>query len=305
MGSEETTTEFPHVLILLATFNGMKYLEEQISSIYGQIGVRLSIFVQDDGSTDGTVEYLESQLKLGKITSLTKSKQIGSTKVFINLLNLAPDAEFYAFSDQDDIWEPSKLTELTNLLALLNSPGISFSGRVFIDSKSSVLKSENIQLSHIGSRNALIQNLIPGNTSLINNSGKVLLSNLNSDGVQHYDAWIYLIFSLCGTIYLSDEPLTRYRIHSDNQIGLGANILKKIGDFEKNLAGFKSNVVNILTNENIELSRANAILLNSFLALLNSRNPYKRLSLLMSLKLYRKKRMQTFLFGVYLVFRKS
>ena len=298
------TPEIPHVCILLATFNGMKYLQEQMSSIYGQVGVKISILVQDDGSTDGTVAYLESQLQLGKIASLTKSKQIGSTKVFIDLLNMAPNADFYAFSDQDDVWELSKLTKLTTLLGSLNSPGISFSGRILIDSKGKILRSEHIPLRRIGSRNALIQNIIPGNTSLINKSGKVMLSRLNSHGVQHYDAWIYLLFSLFGTICLSDEPLIRYRVHRDNQIGLGTNSFNRIRNFEENLVGFKLNAENILENENLKVSQVNQNLLNSFLALLSIKNPLKRFSLLMQLRLHRKKRIQTIILAVYLVFRK-
>jgi glycosyltransferase involved in cell wall biosynthesis len=304
MEAETTKSKIPHVCILLATFNGMKYLDEQISSIYGQIGVKLSILVQDDGSTDGTVEYLENQLKLGKIKSFTKSRRIGSTKVFINLLNMAPDAEYYAFSDQDDLWESTKLMKLTNLLGSLDSPGISFSGRILIDSEGYVMRSESIQLRHIGTRNALIQNLIPGNTSLINNSGRIFLSTLNSDEVQHYDSWIYLIFSMFGTICLSDEPLTRYRIHDDNQIGLGGDITSKVRSFETNLSGFKSNALSILKINSVELSAENQILLNSFLALIRSRNPYKRCLLLMRLRLYRKTGIQTLLFNLYLAFRK-
>jgi glycosyltransferase involved in cell wall biosynthesis len=304
MESENTMSKIPHVCILLATFNGMKYLDEQISSIYGQIGVKLSILVQDDGSTDGTVEYLENQLKLGKITSFTKSRRIGSTKVFIDLLNIAPDAEYYAFSDQDDVWESAKLIKLTNLLGSLDSPGISFSGRILIDSEGYVMRSESIQLNHISTRNALIQNLIPGNTSLINNSGRIFLSTFNSDDVQHYDSWIYLIFSMFGTIRLSDEPLTRYRIHGDNQIGLGSDFISKVRGFETNLSGFKSNAMSILKVNSVELSAENQILLNSFLALINSRNPYKRFLLLISLNLHRKSKIETFLFSVYLIFRK-
>lgn len=100
----------PSVAILLATFNGMPYLEEQIASIYAQIGVDITIFASDDMSNDGSWEFLNS-IK-DKNISLLPRKKIGSGAN--NFFRMICDAgidrfDYVALSDQDDVWAPRKL----------------------------------------------------------------------------------------------------------------------------------------------------------------------------------------------------
>jgi rhamnosyltransferase len=100
----------PRIAVLLATFNGQPYLEEQIASIFAQIGVNITIFVSDDMSTDGSFEFLNG-MHNDKIILLTR-KKIGSGAS--NFFRLIYDADidrfdYIALSDQDDIWGPLKL----------------------------------------------------------------------------------------------------------------------------------------------------------------------------------------------------
>ena len=298
-------SNIPHVSILLATFNGMKYLPQQLSSIYGQIGVKISILAHDDGSTDGTLNYLSSLNLSGKISSVSKSNQIGSTRAFLNLLAMAPDADYFAFCDQDDLWEQSKLISLIELIHSIDKPAMAFSGRALIDSNDLFIGPDRVQANQIGIRNALIQNIVPGNTLVLNRLGRDLARDNVSEGIEHYDAWLYLLMTCFGHIRVSNQLLTKYRIHSENQIGIGRNKLSRILRIESSLNSFRLDALNVLRSGEKKLSTENKIILNYFLALLDSKNFYERVILLSRLRLSRKSKFHTILFNCYLAIRKS
>lgn len=101
------------VLIMLSTYNGETYLRDQLNSLYAQKGVEVHILVRDDGSKDNTVEILkEYQQKFGKMT-IREDVNVGAALSFHTLMTYAyeifPDYNYYAFSDQDDVWFKDKL----------------------------------------------------------------------------------------------------------------------------------------------------------------------------------------------------
>ncbi len=296
-------SNIPHVAILLATFNGMKYLPQQLSSIYGQIGVNISILAHDDGSTDGTLDYLSSLNLSGKISSVSKNNQIGSTRAFLHLLAMAPDADYFAFCDQDDLWEQSKLISLIELIHSIDKPAMAFSGRALIDSNDFFIGSDRVQANQIGIRNALIQNIVPGNTLVLNRLGRDLARDNVSEGIEHYDAWLYLLMTCFGHIRVSNQLLTKYRIHSENQIGIGRNKLSRILRTESSLNSFRLDALSVLRSGEKKLSTENKIMLNYFIALLDSKNFYQRVILLSKLRLTRKSKFDTILFNCYLAIR--
>ena len=90
------------ILILMSTYNGEKYLREQIESIRNQtIKEDIEILVRDDGSKDGTLEILEEYAEIGTLQFI-RGKNIGSAQSFHELLRIAPKYDYYAFADQDD-----------------------------------------------------------------------------------------------------------------------------------------------------------------------------------------------------------
>ncbi len=281
----------------------MRYLPEQISSLTSQTGVTFSIEAQDDGSTDGTYEYLELLAEYHPVDKLMRSNQIGSSAVFMNLLNQAGVADYYAFCDQDDIWETNKLEKLIALFNSPNLPEIAFSGRVVISSKNKILKLDKVDSKRIGIQNALIQNSMPGNTMVISKEGRNFLVSLDYSGVRHYDSWIYLAFSTFGKIHLSHDLLTNYRIHDDNQVGYGGNWFHKIAHAEKNLANFKFNAQSLTGIQRNLPMQNNMVFLQHFIDLLSTKNLILRFLLLKKLKLTRKSKLQTLLISLYLLFR--
>ncbi|WP_276836115.1 glycosyltransferase [Megasphaera stantonii] len=99
----------PEVQVLMSTYNGEKYLEEQIESILQQKNVKVNLLVRDDGSTDRTIDILKKYADEKKLKFYLESN-IGYAKSFMNLLwNAEIGMDYYAFSDQDDVWLPEKL----------------------------------------------------------------------------------------------------------------------------------------------------------------------------------------------------
>ena len=213
--------KLPKVVILLSTFNGSRNLEEQLTSLKNQSGVTIEVKVNDDGSTDGTLEILSYWHDQGLITSILTSERIGPTASFLKLLKNSEGAPLVAFCDQDDVWDSQKILKLSNVMDY-SQPCVTFSRRNFIDAKSNLdvskVEALNVEPSFL---NAIVENIIPGNTVMLNSQAIQLINSTEQEDVIHYDWWVYLLISAFGVCKLIPERLICYRIHDENFIGLG------------------------------------------------------------------------------------
>ncbi len=236
------------VLVLMSTFNGIEFLEEQINSIFSQIGVEVDLLIRDDGSSDGSREYLWSyREKFNDVMRIIKGQNIGAKKSFLELICVAKDEyDFYAFADQDDIWDEDKLISAVRLLEKENmkmpliyaSPVREFKG----GEVGKVYFNESNQFTF---GNFLIKNYFPGCTMVFNGRLKQLVRSCDISQLPSYplhDHWLNLICTGCGgKVIMDTEPHILYRIHDRNEVGIRKNIVTKI--MENGL----------LTNENIRL----------------------------------------------------
>lgn len=101
----------PKVAVLMSTYNGERYLAEQIDSILAQRNVSVHLAVRDDGSSDGTLRILEQYRQRGRL-EYHQGENAGYTESFMRLCVHAPQADYYAFADQDDVWLPNKLQDM-------------------------------------------------------------------------------------------------------------------------------------------------------------------------------------------------
>jgi glycosyltransferase involved in cell wall biosynthesis len=202
----------------MATYNAGRYLDQQIESILNQTGVKVEIWVKDDGSTDGTFERLAQLEREGKIFSLTQSNRLGSSSVFFNLLEEVKDSDYYAFSDQDDIWKTSKLIKQIDLFKN-DSPKLVITGRKLIDADGNPLRKRSKRVLIPSFSNALIENIAYGNTQVLNKSLRSVVLSGGND-FKFIDAWIYLVASAFAEVSRVDEDLVLYRIHGNNAVGL-------------------------------------------------------------------------------------
>ena len=121
------------VLVIMSTYNGEKYVREQINSILMQKNVEVSVLVRDDGSTDGTLEVING-LQDDRITVLN-GENMGCEASFFELLMHCKGYEYYAFSDQDDIWLEDKLARAIGMIGSSDTPVLYCSNQMLVDGK--------------------------------------------------------------------------------------------------------------------------------------------------------------------------
>ena len=121
--------------VLMSTYNGERYLVDQIESILGQkTDFEYSLIVRDDGSTDKTCDILKQYAAENKIL-FVKGENIGAAKGFMSLLIDNPGYDYYAFSDQDDIWNENKLQIGVDSIRAFSGPALYCSNCELVDSE--------------------------------------------------------------------------------------------------------------------------------------------------------------------------
>ncbi len=233
------------ILILLSTYNGEKYLRNQIDSIINQSYTNWQLLLRDDLSTDNTSEIIgEYEKKDSRIRLIRKisGKNIGANLSFNILLNYAiknRSSNYFMFADQDDVWFPNKIELSVNTIQSITSPHITqdsplllFTNKIITDEKLNVLgnsyyKYQSIQADKIHLNQQLLQNVPTACTMIFNRTLAELASPIPQKSVMH-DHWISLVAASFGKIYYIDEPTMYYRQHSSNVFGAkkyGINLL--------------------------------------------------------------------------------
>ncbi len=213
--------------ILLATYNGEKFIKEQIDSILNQTYQDFNLIISDDCSKDGTRDILkEYEKKDSRIKVFFQSKNLGYVKNFEFLLNEV-ESEYYMLSDQDDVWLPEKIEKSYNCL-IDNKADLVFSDLEVVDRKlNTTFKSFNDLMKYTKKakkyedyRLEYLYNCVTGCTLLTKSKflKKILPLPNESEYVIH-DFWIPLIVSMNGKVKYLNEPLIKYRQHGHNQVG--------------------------------------------------------------------------------------
>ncbi|MCH8494079.1 MAG: glycosyltransferase family 2 protein [Balneolales bacterium] len=208
----------PKVAVLMSTYNGEKFIREQLNSIVSQRDISMTLFVRDDGSTDQTCEIIaEYSIKYSNI-SFEKGSNLGVVGSFFRLMSLAGDSyDYYAFADQDDVWLDEKLSRAVHKMksATTSEPKMYYSRLEFVSEDLQHLGYSIIPTTN-GFHNALVQNQATGCTVVLNRSARnCIVDKLPSWSLMH-DWWCYLVVSAFGTVVYDDEPFIRYRKHGNN-----------------------------------------------------------------------------------------
>jgi glycosyltransferase involved in cell wall biosynthesis len=252
------------VTVLLATYNGVSFLDEQLTSLSEQQNVNIEVLVNDDGSSDGTMEILWKWRDRGLIVSISESTGLGSTSAFLKLLQDCDDKPYVAFCDQDDIWIPNKLTKQLELCEA-NTPTLVFSRRKSFNQSGKCLGRAPSLKKNIAFENALIENIVPGNTILLNNPAIKKINSYFFPDITHYDSWIYLLISAFGKCKFINEPLVLYRIHENNQVGLRKFDINR---FESSALDYLQQAEYLSKHSKWDLSEKNQETLANFLSVL-------------------------------------
>lgn len=213
--------------ILLATYNGEKYLDQQLESIFEQDYHDFRIIIRDDGSTDQTLNILSKWKGLypQKIELVEDNlKNLGPTQNFNRLMEIS-DAPYICFSDQDDKWLHNKLSkQMERILALeKENPGTGimvFSDLILCDEQlniisPSLIEKDRLDAKAIEANRLLMQNVPYGCATIINRKLLKMATPIDSRALLH-DHWLAIISSLTGKINYLDEALIYHRVHTSN-----------------------------------------------------------------------------------------
>jgi glycosyltransferase involved in cell wall biosynthesis len=225
------------VEILLATFNGERYLASQMASLLSQDWNDFFITVSDDGSADGTLQILEdiAALSLKRVRILRNTGHKGVIGNFAFLMEQST-ANHIAFCDQDDIWDSGKLSLMMIEMAKIESscskdtPVLLYSDMRLIDEDNHLISPSlwtkaGVFPKHANFRNLLAQNLVTGCTALANRALiQYALPIADESRVMMHDYWLALVAMAFGICQPIDKQTVSYRQHPNNVVGAGTNL---------------------------------------------------------------------------------
>ena len=223
------------VEILMATYNGEKYLYEQIESILNQSYKNWILLIRDDKSEDSTVSIIEEYEKRDPRIRLLRDRKgnMGFVKNFEELLKNSQE-EFIMFSDQDDYWEKDKIKNYIEILQkdekLSQIPLLIHSNSFICDKELKIVKEKFIDSSIASEKNGnsyFFSYVVQGSTVMINRKLKEICVPFLSSVTLH-DRYFHLISEFFGKRIFIDKSLMKYRQHMNNEIGVRRNILQKI-----------------------------------------------------------------------------
>ncbi len=212
------------IQILMSTYNGEKYLKEQLDSILNQSYENIEILVRDDGSTDSTLEILESYAKEHENLSYYQGNNLGAIQSFFELLqNSDEKADYYAFADQDDYWLPEKLERAVSMLqkqeADMGQISLLYCSDTLLSDHNLKVLGQDCKNPRPSYGNALVQNVCTGCTAVMNGSLRELINKTCPKDIVMHDWWFYLAATICGQVIYDDASYIKYRQHGNNEVG--------------------------------------------------------------------------------------
>ena len=265
-----------NVCVLMSTYNGEKFLEEQLESILNQKGeFKLEILIRDDGSSDNTISILKKYQSEEKI-KFNAGKNLKPARSFVELLKNAPDSDFYAFSDQDDFWMENKIENaLKKMKEQENELIVYFSNVKLVDKELNILEHQNkIKKNTLAA--SFISSPAIGCTMVINRKmrEKILEKDFSEREFGMHDSWIYRVgLSIDAAVIYDENSYIKYRQHENNVIGVkkNKNIFNVLTEIVKKRKKYKSYIAkNILDLYGDEVTIKNRRILNNLSKLSNS-----------------------------------
>lgn len=231
------------IAVILSTYNGEKYLKEQMDSLLSQEGVDITLFVRDDGSTDRTVEIIQSYSDKMDILLFTESN-VGFERSFRAAVLKTEGAsfDFYAFCDQDDIWYKDKLIKGINYIESQgnDAPIIYCSNQQIIDEQGQFIRDEEDKQNKITKESSLFALNQRGCVMVWNDSlhthlkASYQMMNTN-EFIPAHDTWITILAYALGQVYVDNSRTMGYRVSTHNTAGSYIGLTGRIGYIWKKL----------------------------------------------------------------------
>lgn len=214
------------VCVLMSTYNGEKYVREQIDSILNQKNVEVFICIRDDGSSDSTFEILKSYEEKCSNVLVLQGNNIGAEKSFYELIHYVCEKNFdylyYAFSDQDDIWENVKLLKAVDCLKQYEPslPNLYYSNLHVIDENGKFLYDKFSNGYVRNSKKQIMAEICAwGCTCVFNSAALEYMNDMYQKNNDYHDNWITWICAFLGNVYYDNNAYIKYRQHGNNASG--------------------------------------------------------------------------------------
>lgn len=272
--------------ILMATYNGEKFVREQIDSILAQSDMRWHLTISDDGSTDTTPAILDEYVQKypDKIARHVSGRRFGNARDHFFHLMRACKADYLFFCDQDDVWYPDKIKKtIEAMLCAEKQHSASMPLLVFTDQTPtdgelhplapSLMRYQQQYFDVIDYRALLMQNIVTGGAMAINRALADLAGQCRDEtqAIMH-DWWLAVVAARFGKVIYIDEVLSDYRQHGTNSVGAKdvksvryvMRMLSAIGDLQKKIAHKKRQALIFQNTYKARLSEESDAFLDGF-----------------------------------------
>ncbi len=210
------------VLIIMATYNGEKYLQEQLDSIFSQTGVEVSVLIRDDASTDSTGDILTANLVRDNL-EWYKGEHINVPYGYFELMQKAADynIDYIAFADQDDVWDSNKLQVAIDEIRKFDTPALYYAGQRLVDEKLRFIENHTLNEKRTLKTRYVLSDFA-GCTGVMNKSLLKEVLKYKPNYMLMHDTWVLRVcLCLGGNVVVDCNPHMSYRQHSGNTLGLG------------------------------------------------------------------------------------
>ncbi len=212
-----------HVTVLMSTYNGERFIKQQLDSIFNQKNINVRLVVRDDGSTDKTLDILNEYKESGNDLIIHEGENIKPCKSFLKLIGNYCDDDYFALADQDDIWDDNKLFIAIDKLQKCDSkkPALYYSNLRLVDENNIFFR--NAHTTPFNTENkysALAENRATGCTIVYNRRLAETVWEKKIENFTMHDAYLFVICSLLGNVCYDFEPHINYRQHAENVVGI-------------------------------------------------------------------------------------
>jgi hypothetical protein len=219
------------VSVLLSVTDQAVYLDEFMTSLAAQRDVEVKVAVRTDRAE--VTSAVKDALRRFEPFVHEQGPALGLPDTYLRLIGTAPlDSDFYAFADQDDLWDPDKLKIACESLLEVGSgaPALWICGYTPFESGRSRTRRAKGNEARVepSFRHALVENIAPGCTMVWNKAlQEILASRIPASGVLMHDYWVYLVAAALGEILVEPRKLVNYRIHDGNAIGIKRSMVDR------------------------------------------------------------------------------